>query len=412
MKRKIIYLLTGAVVLIGILVVVFYQERKQNRIANLGSDVIYFSEASAPSSDTDGESTATSNPDSNASALPGSTDAASAAPAPSDSKDTASATPAPSASAKPDSSSYQKITSSAKIVNYNDTGVTVIGDTAYELFSYVDSAAEKYAKAVNRLTKAVDKDVSVYDLIAPTSAGITIPDNKIKKVNTSSQKDSLEKIEQKLSGREIFVSLYDKMMQHRTEYIYFRTDHHWTAKGAYYAYQAFCEAKGITPHKLSEYKKKISKGYLGTFYTETNQDKNLKKDNFAYYLPLSSGLSMEYTTSDGTKSTAPVVADASQYGESLKYCAFIAGDNPYSVIKNKKLKDNSSCVVVKESFGNAFVPYLADHYQTIYVIDYRYWEGDLTQFIKKKNIPDVILINNISMTRNSYLIGRLSQIIP
>lgn len=81
-----------------------------------------------------------------------------------------------------------------------------------------------------------------------------------------------------------------------------------------------------------------------------------------------------------------------------------------TVIKNKAIKDGSSCVVVKESFGNVFVPYLADHYQNVYVIDYRYWSGKLSSFVQKKKVQDVILLNNISMTRNSYLVSKLGGI--
>ena len=51
------------------------------------------------------------------------------------------------------------------------------------------------------------------------------------------------------------VDVYDVLMQHRTEYEYFRTDHHWTTLGAYYAYTEFCKAKGITPESLDAYSK-------------------------------------------------------------------------------------------------------------------------------------------------------------
>lgn len=80
------------------------------------------------------------------------------------------------------------------------------------------------------------------------------------------------------------------------------------------------------------------------------------------------------------------------------------------MIHNKKIKDGSGCVVVKESYGNAFVPYLADHYEKIYVIDYRYWKGSISSLAKQRKVQDVIFINNISMTRNAYLIGKISQI--
>lgn len=305
---------------------------------------------------------------------------------------------------------YEKIQYTGKIKTYNDTGTVVAGNAGFELYNYVPTMASRYTKAINRITKSVDESVNVYALVAPTSVGITFPDNKMDKINSSNQQESIEKIKQQLSGREHFVDLYDTMMKHRTEYIYFRTDHHWTSLGAYYAYTAFCEEKGVQANPIENYEKKDFGGFLGTYYRDAKKDKALEKDVVEAYIPLSKNISMEYTTVSGTKIKADVIADASSYGETSKYCAFIAGDNPYTVIKNKEIQDGSSCVVVKESYGNALVPYLADHYETIYVVDYRYWEGKLTDFVKKKKTRDILFVNNISMTRNGYLIGKMSQI--
>lgn len=105
-----------------------------------------------------------------------------------------------------------------------------------------------------------------------------------------------------------------------------------------------------------------------------------------------------------------MIHDVSNYPLAIKYSAFIAGDNPYTMIQNKDITDGSSCIVIKESFGNAFVPYLTDHYSKIYVIDYRYWDGDLFSFAQKKKVNDVIFVNNLSMIRSDYLTGRLAQI--
>lgn len=163
----------------------------------------------------------------------------------------------------------------------------------------------------------------------------------------------------------------------------------------------------MTPNQLSGYEVKKSENFTGSFYRETYNDKNLRADTLEAIYPLSQKLSMKYTTAEGKVISAPVIADASKYGSGMKYSAYIAGDNPYTVIQNKEITDGSSCVVVKESYGNAFVPFLADHYQTVYVIDYRYWEGKLVDFIKENKTREVILVNNISMTRNSYLIGKL-----
>ena len=118
---------------------------------------------------------------------------------------------------------------------------------------------------------------------------------------------------------------------------------------------------------------------------------------------------MKYQNESGKIVNGHVIADSSKYGISNKYLAFLEGDNAYTVITNKNIKDSSSCVVVKESFGNALVPYLTDHFSEIYVIDYRYWNGKLSHLVKDKKIQKIFFINNISMTRNSYLVGKLNQ---
>ncbi len=306
-------------------------------------------------------------------------------------------------------SSYEKITSKAKIKTFG--GTIQIGEAGYELYSYVESLGKRYTTVVNRTANALKGKAKVYDIIVPTSVGITLPDNKIAKVNSSNQNKAIKGMYKNLNKNVTGIPLYDTFMQHRTEYIYFRTDHHWTSRGAYYAYQQFCEVKGIEPRELSDYKTKNFGGFYGSFYTDTNKSRILKKDKVKAYYPVNNKkISMIYHHENGGKYKAPVICDGTNYSTQLKYCAFLAGDNPYTVVRNKKVKDGSSCLVVKESYGNAFVPYLADDYQKVYVVDYRYWKGSIKNFVKKNKVQDVIFINNISMTRNAYLIGKLAQI--
>jgi hypothetical protein len=199
-------------------------------------------------------------------------------------------------------------------------------------------------------------------------------------------------------------------MQHRDEYIYYRTDHHWTTLGAYYAYSRFCEEKGIEPEELDSYETKEFDGFLGSFYNDTSEAKmKANPDTVTAYYPNAESV-MHVKASDGTKYDWPVIYDVSNYSESLKYSAFIASDNPYTKIVNKDLDDGSACIVVKESFGNALVPFLVDHYQTIYVIDYRYWKGSITELAQKKKVTDVIFLNNLSMIRNKSLVGKLHRV--
>lgn len=305
--------------------------------------------------------------------------------------------------------SYDKIISKGKVESFG--GTVKVGDSAYELYNYVESSAKNYASVVNHVANALKGKADIYDIVVPTSVGITFPDNKTSKVNSSNQKKSIHSIYKKMNHQVKKVSLYDTLMSHRKEYIYFRTDHHWTGKGAYYAYRQFCDAKGIQGHELSDYHQEGFGSFLGSFYLDTDHNKSLRKDKVKAYFPVDhKQITMTYHDQNGGKYKSSVIANGKKYSLQLKYCAFLAGDNPYTVIHNKKIKDGSSCIVVKESYGNAFVPYLADHYEKIYVIDYRYWKGSVSGLAKKQKVQDVIFINNISMTRNAYLIGKISQI--
>lgn len=310
-----------------------------------------------------------------------------------------------------DNSRYPVIESNASIKDFGN--IVLIGDTAYELYSYTDKTAEKYASYINTAAKKLGSDVDVYDVIIPLSSGITLPDNYYDKISSSNQKKAMGNIIDKLSDDVKAVNMYDNLMKHRNEYIYFRTDHHWTALGAYYGYEAFCDAKGVIPITLDRHESVEFEGFLGSFYNDTNKNKVLEKnpDTIEAYYPISPDTSLVYTTTKGSSNSWDVIYDVTDYPASIKYSTFIAGDNPFTVITNKNLQDGSSCVVVKESFGNAFVPFLVDHYEKVYVVDYRYWEGDLVQLAKEKKADDVIFLNNLSMIRSDYLTGKLGQII-
>ena len=95
----------------------------------------------------------------------------------------------------------------------------------------------------------------------------------------------------------------------------------------------------------------------------------------------------------------------------MKYTAFIGADQPYSVIENLDKDDGETCLVIKDSFGNAFVPFLIPHYKTIHIIDPRHYELALSEFSQNKKIDDIIFISNISTTRNEIFISAMEEFI-
>ena len=297
-----------------------------------------------------------------------------------------------------------------EIQKYN--AVYCVGNTGYEMYTYLDDWAQKYAQCVNKVADNLAGTARVFDIVIPLSSGITLPDELYGQDFFSDQEDACRKILGYMNGSVCPVPLYDTLMQHRTEYIYYRTDHHWTGLGAYYAYAQFCNAAGFTANEVADYRTLEMPGFLGTFYNDTNGSATLgdTPDTVTGYYPLAGDM-VTMTVYDGSHSAVvenvPVVFDESSNPASFKYGAYIYGDNAFTVITNTAKSDGSACVLVKESFGNAFAPFLADHYQTVYVIDYRKWSGSITDFVKTNGVQDVVFCNNLSAIRNSSLIGSL-----
>ena len=244
MRRRKVYLMVGG----GIFSIIagnrIYQKSLIEGNGYLGDEVVFFAEVASPDAEPEGEEGDTEDDDWGNSE--GASDGENVKEGQQSEKgageaDMSNAEGLPVSSMVAEGKPYEKISGKGKLQMYNSTGTVLVDDAAYELYNYVNSYASRYAKAVNDLTRKLDSSIKVYDIVAPTSVGITFPDNKKKKLNSSDQEEALNNIEKKLSGRENFVPLYDILMQHRTEYIFFRTDHHWTSLGAYYAYCAFWE---------------------------------------------------------------------------------------------------------------------------------------------------------------------------
>ena len=296
---------------------------------------------------------------------------------------------------------------------YQSGGVYVVGSAGYEMYNYVGSLAEKYQSTVNAVADSLSGVSQVYAMAIPLSSGITLPDELFSDIPGSDQAQAEKDILAGMGQNVKTIPLHDVMMSHRTEYIYFRTDHHWTALGAYYAYVQFCTAKGITPHNLSDYEVSQFPGFLGSFYNDGGKPDTMKNDpdTVNAYHPVSATASMKYGDNENSTLTGgQVIFDESTASASLKYGTFIMGDNPFTVIENPEVSNGESCIVVKESFGNAFVPFLVDHYQTVYVVDYRYYSGSVTQLARDKGVKDVLFVNNLSAIRGSYQMGKLAGV--
>ena len=275
-----------------------------------------------------------------------------------------------------------------KVQNYS--AVIIVNDFAMEIFGFSQNRGSRYAGLVNRLQAQVP-EVRVFDLVAPTSIEFYSPE-KYHDLS-SSQATAIQYIYQNLSSNVIPVDAYGRIKQHLDEYLYFRTDHHWTARGAYYAYQAFAEQAGLQPVLLENLASgHIEGNFLGSLYkyTKSTTLKN-NPDYVEYFLPAVTSKGFAFSSTAMTEGYK-IKAVYTKISSSNKYLVFIGGDNPLVHFKTS-LTNGQSIVVIKESFGNALVPYLLNHYEDVYVIDPRSLDTNLPDFIRQHQIQDVLVIN-------------------
>ena len=283
----------------------------------------------------------------------------------------------------------------------------VIGDTALEIFYGNEKISEDYAEVINTYVSHLSPEVIVYDMIVPNHFEFGLPEKYKSKIGKP-QKPFIDLVKDKLDSSVVFVDIFDKLKEHYDlgEYLYFRTDHHWTALGAYRAYEKFCESAGIIPLTLDSYEKRTSTGFLGTLYN-SSMDKNLASnpDVVEYFV---SDLPYTQTNTDknGGKGPGKLIREAKE-GKTNGYLTFMGGDIPLVEIKTENT-DGRKIIVFKESYGNAFIPFLVPHYETVYVADIRSFPYNAINFIKENEITEVLFLNNI-MTSNTP--ARISNIL-
>lgn len=318
-------------------------------------------------------------------------------------------------SAVTETSAVSETTESEKtgIADFSNNGIVVDGvkmygeDAGVMLFGGNKKQGARYAEIINKY-KASLGNVNVYNMVVPTSVEFYLPKKYSK--YSSSEKESIDYIYSCLSPDVTPIDAYSKLAEHTDEYIYLRTDHHWSPLGAYYAYTAFCEALGMEYHLITDYTEKVKDGFVGSLYGYTN-DITLANapEQFHYFLPPDVTYSVQTYYYD---TLAPKNGGAlfHEYVEGANcYGMFLGADAIHTKITTST-KNGRKIVVFKESYGNAFVPFLVNNFEEIYVIDIRYFGTNAVDYIKKIGATDVLFIDNCFAANTSSLIKHIEDL--
>lgn len=289
--------------------------------------------------------------------------------------------------------------------------IYITNNGGYGLYYFTQSPADKFAATMNQIYANVKDKVNLYVMICPISAGVMLDQAVLDDMGCSSEKDAIDYIYGKMDPGIHTVSAFDNLKKHNAEYIYFHTDHHWTALGAYYAYQAFCQEKGIEAHNIADYETMEFPGFLGTFCSSSNNSPALQSnpDTVVAYIPKgTNAMTMHYT--NGSVVDWFIVNDVSGYAKSELYATFVGGDRPFSYAHNPAITDGSAVMVIKDSYGNAFIPWLVDHYEYIYWVDARYTSNTISQMVRDYNVQDVIYEVQIYNSSTDNMLGKYAAI--
>ena len=275
-------------------------------------------------------------------------------------------------------------------------GVTVVGNFGMELVSMSQQNALNYAGVLNAVADTLG-DVNVYNILVPTAAEFYAPLSMY-----PDQLTGIKTVYENLSDKVTPINVYDTLKEHADEKIYFKTDHHWTQRGAYYAYKEFIEQKGGVIDDLSSFTNVPSYNFVGSFagFAKGTAAGNIMRANpelLERFMPKFATVGTVF--SDGLAVRAQYTVKAVNTANN-SYSCFIGGDAPVTVFYTDAPSDES-IVIIKESFGNAFATWAMHNYKKVCIVDPRRFNGfggnytpfNLKTFCDRMDIDDVVFIN-------------------
>lgn len=258
-----------------------------------------------------------------------------------------------------------------------------------------DNNLDKNVGAVVDFAKTIDAPTTVMlvpstgyiaDDVLPTFHDKYNDDEDISKISSTLSKDKIGFVDL----RERFKSEYKNGSQ-----LYYKTDHHWTTKGAYTGYQELCKALGITPIDDSTLKKDSYPDFYGTTYSSSGFWLTPPDNIEIWSNPKNSDKNISVKITEG----ANVKTSGSMYftdhlKEDDKYPVFIDGNHALTEITNTNAK-NGTILLIKDSFSHSLAPFLAENYSKVVLVDLRYYKESVSQLVSTYNPEQVVVLYGI-----------------
>lgn len=295
--------------------------------------------------------------------------------------------------------------------------VVLIGNSAFDVPHADNDQIVKYAQAVTAIADLLGSNVKTFSMPVPNSAEFYT--HKEYHTGKTSQKAMIELVRTNLGANVTFVDAYSVIEQHTDEYIYFRTDHHWTHLGAYYAYTALCKSAGFDPVNKDDFDTGMWENFVGSMYTfvANYPQGQVLKDNpdTVHYWKPSANITTTCYNSTALKN-GYAMGTICRVGEDVdnKYLTFMGGDHPIAIVETDT--PGPCILVIKESYGNALISWLTNHYSKIILIDPRQYYSkngdiDLAAFAAEQGVNQCLVINYPMMLNSDGYTGLLEKLV-
>lgn len=247
---------------------------------------------------------------------------------------------------------------------------------------------ERNLNAINTF-KQNNPELNVGFVTAPNAVSIK-KEYLPKYAVTLNQDKQIDNIYSKLDDSIVKIDLRNTLKKHKDEYLYYKTDHHWTSLASYYAYQDIAKAFNLETTKKSDYTiYPVTTNFEGTLANKTGSV-NIK-DEIDIYVPKDK---CDYViTDESTNKKSRTIYHSDALETKDQYTIFMGGNKALFHIN----VDNNSkrhLLLIKDSYANSLIPFLIPQFNSITVIDARYYFEDYTRLIKDDLITDVLFMNN------------------
>lgn len=253
----------------------------------------------------------------------------------------------------------------------------------------------RYIESVNQFSSD-HPEVNMTFMLAPTSVGL-YPGRLPAFAPSYSQKKVHQFVGNHMQNKLTFINGFDFLSSHASESIYYRTDHHWTTYGAYLAYVAYAEEKGWHPLAQKDFSiQTVSNSFLGSYHTR-GQFNRLSPDTIEVYIPHNNPTTEVYVADTNKTLTSMYVT--SYLTKKDKYAYFLGGVHALMTLTTELEPQQiaqEKLLVLKDSYAHSLIPFLTNHVPEIHVIDIRYYNGSISEYMSMNGIADVLFLFNTS----------------